>query len=49
MNLGIGTLDLLTLDEVVVELIKGCEGEEEWLFLAGLDSGEGLDGGGGGG
>ena len=36
------------LDEVVVEFIIGCGGGgEEWLFLAGLDSGEGLDGGGG--
>ena len=35
----------LTLDEVVVELIIGCGGEEDWWFLAGLDSGEDLDGG----
>ena len=39
------SLGTLTLDEVVMELIIGCGGEEDWWFLAGLDSGEDLDGG----
>ena len=39
------SLETLTLDEVVMELIIGWGGEEDWWFLAGLDSGEDLDGG----